>query len=334
LAAGLENFLARETDQANDPRAKQQQTGGLGHTGQIIGKEITPTGDTGDGQNSRVLTAGGVTAGGSATSTAEIFNPITNSWSPIGVGMNEARSGATAALLQDGRVLIAGGQNGTTISSTVEIFDPSLATFNAAGMMSSPHTQHAMALLHDGRVVIVGGFNGSAPLASTDVLGPVAGTVSTGPALVTARYGHTATTLLNGAVVVIGGNNGNADPAQMDATATELVDFTAATPAFATLATNLATPREGHIALLLPNNNGVLIIGGTSGGTAIASAELFTVQDSAQGAWTYGFAPTGAMTTARSAWLAQQTRSTCLARRCSATALSPWRAEWMQTVTR
>src|SRR4029077_20005484 len=59
--------------------------------------------------------------------------------------------------------------------------------------------------------------------------------------------------------------------------------------------------REGHLAVLLPNNNNILIIGGTSAGTTIASAELFTPQESPQGVWTYGFGATGAMTAARSA---------------------------------
>ena len=249
-------------------------------------------------QDGRVLVAGGLTTGGVATNTAEIFDPVANSWTSVALGMTEARSGATAAVLQDGRVLVAGGQNGTAISSTLEIFDPVASAFSAAGMMSSPRSQHAMAVLQDGRVLIVGGNNGTAPVASTSIFDPVAGTVSAGPALNMARYGHSATTLLNGMVVVIGGNNGNAVPAQMDVTPAELFDPT--TGKFSTLATNLTTPREGHLAILLPNNNSVLIAGGTSAGTAVASAELFTPQESAQGVWTYGFGPTGAMTTARS----------------------------------
>jgi hypothetical protein len=251
-------------------------------------------------QDGRVLVGGGITTGGSTTSTAEIFNPVANSWSSAGLGMMEARAGATAALLQDGRVVIAGGHNGSVISSTIEIFDPVAGTFSAAGTLSSPRSQHAMTVLLDGRVLIVGGNNGTAPVASTDVFDPVAGTVSAGPVLNTARYGHSATTLLNGIVAVIGGNNGNANSAQMDVTPAETVDFTAATPAFAQLAVNLATPREGHLAILLPNNNSILIVGGTSAGATVTSTELFTPQDSSAGAWTYGFGPTGGMTTARS----------------------------------
>src|SRR5579863_8865579 len=241
-------------------------------------------------QDGRVLVAGGVTAGGSATSTAEIFDPVANSWTSAGVGMTEARSGATAALLQDGRVLIAGGQNGTASSSTIETFDPNTSTFKAAGMMSSPRTEHAMTVLQDGRVLIVGGSNGTAPVASTDIFDPVAGTIGAGPVLSVARFGHSVTTLLNGVVVVIGGNNGNANSQQADVTPTETFDPSAASPAFTTLTAALATPREGHLAILLPNNNSILIVDGTSGGAAVSSPELFSPQESAQGVWTYSFA--------------------------------------------
>ena len=250
-------------------------------------------------QDGRVLVAGGTISGGASTNSAEIYDPVANSWTNVVGGMVEARAGAMSAVLQDGRVLIAGGQNGTAISSTIEIFDPSLGAFTPAGMMASPRTRHAMTVLTDGRVLIVGGNNGTAPVDSTDIFDPVAGVVSAGPSLSVARFGHSATTLLNGQVVVIGGNNGNTNATQMDVTPAEVVDFTAPTPAFTPLAINLATPREGHQAFLLPNNNNVLIVGGTSAGASIASAELFTAQESPQGVWTFGFGSTGSMATAR-----------------------------------
>src|ERR1700688_3204648 len=86
----------------------------------------------------------------------------------------------------------------------------------------------------------------------------------------------------------------------MDVTPAELFDPAAATPAFITLASNLTTPREGHLAFLLPNNNNVLIVGGTSADATVASAELFTPQESPQGVWTYVFGSTGSMKAARS----------------------------------
>ncbi len=59
-------------------------------------------------QDGRVLVAGGTVAGGGATNAAEIYDPIANAWTSL-AGGSETRSGATAALLQDQRVFIAGG---------------------------------------------------------------------------------------------------------------------------------------------------------------------------------------------------------------------------------
>ena len=64
----------------------------------------------------------------------------------------------------------------------------------------------------------------------------------------------------------------------------------------------LSVPRAGHTALLLPNNNSVLIAGGRSNGAAVTAADLF-VPPIFPDPYTYGVgksAATGAMTTARS----------------------------------
>jgi hypothetical protein len=200
--------------------------------------------------------------------------------------MVEARSNATATVLQDGRVLIAGGDRSGVASSTIEIFDPVALTFSFAGALASPRTDHAMARLSDGRVFIAGGSNGSAALNSTDIYDPVAGSVNAGPALSVLRMGHSATTMLDGRVLIAGGNNGTADLASA-----EIFDPVAET--ITAVASSLSTARQGHLAFLLPNNNTVLIAGGTSAGVPLASAEVFTP-------WLGTFAPTGSLTVARS----------------------------------
>jgi trimeric autotransporter adhesin len=246
-------------------------------------------------QGGRVLVAGGTVAGGGATNAAETYDPIADSWSSLAGGMTEARSGARAALLQDGRVVIAGGQSSGVASSTIEIFDPTSGAFTFAGALSSPRTQHAMAILADGRVMVIGGSNGSAPVASTDIYDPVAATVTPGPSLGVARYGHSATTLLDGRVLVTGGGNIITNPdgstTPMDLATAEIFD--PATGAFTMAASSLATARQGHLAFLLPHNNNVLIVGGTSAGIAVASSELFTP-------WQGTFSSTGSLSNARS----------------------------------
>ena len=61
--------------------------------------------------------------------SAEIFNPAANSWTEIAV-MNVARSGHTASLLPDGRVLVTGGSAEAPRSS--EIYDPARGTWTPA----------------------------------------------------------------------------------------------------------------------------------------------------------------------------------------------------------
>jgi YDG domain/MBG domain (YGX type)/Kelch motif/Galactose oxidase, central domain len=266
-------------------------------------------------QDGRVLVGGGTSTGrAGATNAAEIYDPTGNTWTQISP-MTQARSSATATLLQDGRVLIAGGDNSGTPNNTVEIFDPASDTFSFAGTMSTSRTKHAMAVLQDGRVLIVGGFDGTNPVASSDIFDPASDSVSAGPSLTTARYAHSATTLLNGDVAIIGGAGSNGNGGTTDLASIEI--FNASTATFTSAGGTLATAREGHQAFLLPNNNNVLITGGTSAGTALASSELLTPQVStSSGTWSYNVAATGAMTTARagaSGWVDQLNGPTSVA---------------------
>jgi len=217
----------------------------------------------------RVLVAGGATSGGEVTSAAEIYDPATNSWAAIAGGMVEARAGHTATLLKDGRVLFAGGEGSSGIvSSTAEFFDPATGSFALAGVLSSPRKSHAAGLLSDGRVILVGGSVGSSVLASSDIYDPVTSSISTGPSLGTPRAGHSATTLLDGRLFVFGGNNGSTDLASAEILASP-------SGTFAPIASAAAIPRQRHLALLLPHNNSVLIVGGTSASATPSSVELF-----------------------------------------------------------
>ena len=67
--------------------------------------------------------------------------------------MATARLLHTATLLQDGRVLIAGGADASdALVSSAEIYDPVKQTFIPAGNMTAGRASHTATLLPDGRV--------------------------------------------------------------------------------------------------------------------------------------------------------------------------------------
>ena len=90
-------------------------------------------------RDGRVLIAGGRNfdnpnaPGAKVHDSAEIFDPKTNTFTPTG-SMKVPRNMFMAILLDDGRVLIAGGGNnaggaGSMAYDTAELYDPATGTF-------------------------------------------------------------------------------------------------------------------------------------------------------------------------------------------------------------
>jgi len=117
---------------------------------------------------------------GSATSSQPTPTPNSNA-SPkpppplafVATGsMHTARSGATATLLKNGKVLIVGGaqDHGGAVSvyASAELYDPATGKFSTTGSMSSARSYATAALLSDGRVLVTGG-EGCSDRRSCDV---------------------------------------------------------------------------------------------------------------------------------------------------------------------
>lgn len=230
----------------------------------------------------RVLVFGGTTSpdgnNAAATNAVQVFSD--GSWSDLGAVMLDARSGHSATLLEDGRILLAGGENSSGPLASLEIYDPASASFSAAGTLSGARASHGAARLPGGSVLMIGGSDGTNPLASSEIYDPESGSSVPGPSLSAPRSGLSATRLLDGKVLIAGGNNGEADLAS-----TLIYD---AADGSMNAGADLSAPRSGHSAALLPNNNSVLI----SGGSGSASAELYIP-------WTGSVSPTGSMASAR-----------------------------------
>ena len=128
----------------------------------------------------RVLIAGGYDPVGATTlQTAEIFNPQTNTFSSTGSLMVTKLSGAAAASLGDGRVLIAGGYDGANESKGGMTYDPKTNTFSTVNStMSKTASLNAAASLPDGEAMVVGGQNPGGDLKTAALFNPSSNTFS------------------------------------------------------------------------------------------------------------------------------------------------------------
>jgi Putative Ig domain/Galactose oxidase, central domain len=110
----------------------------------------------------KVLVTGGlVDNSGTATATAEVFDPTTQLFTATKANMGTARAFQTATVLGDGTVLVTGGDPpGAVVLATAELYNPNSQIFTPTGSMGTARTSHTATLLNDGRVLITGGTNG------------------------------------------------------------------------------------------------------------------------------------------------------------------------------
>jgi len=140
--------------------------------------------------------------------TAEIFDPVTSSFSSLG-RMHSNHNLATR--LADGRVLLTGGQDAEgRILRSAEIFGPVSGKFEPTGNMAVARVKHAAALLEDGRVLILGGSDRrgyDARFGSTEIYDPQTGRFTPGPDMRSPRhkFRDAVAVLPSGAVLVAGG---------------------------------------------------------------------------------------------------------------------------------
>jgi hypothetical protein len=243
-------------------------TGAFSSTGSLATACLYPTATLLN--NGMVLIAGGLRFGfrGSvALANAELYNPATGNFTSTG-SLNTARRSATATLLNNGKVLIAGGFSGTALA-TAEIYDPATGSFTVTGSLNTARQSHSAILLNNGQVLIAGGLgtNGN-PLASAELYNPATGSFTLTGSLNTARDAHTATLLNNGTVLIAGGLDVNGNTLA----SLELYGPTAGT---FTSAGSLNTARSSFTATLL--DSGVVLMAGGEGSNAnaLASAELY-----------------------------------------------------------
>jgi hypothetical protein len=273
--------------------------------------------------NGQVLVCGGVNNATPGVSTVlnscELYDPFFGTWTATRP-MATVRRGHTATLLSSGKVLVAGGYDGTvatTALKTTEIYDPGSRSWSAGTPLIEARTGHTATLLNSGKVLIAGGAVSSGKGTVVELFDPstLTGIMTATGSLNVARQQHTATLLPNGQVLIAGRNDSEGAPRNtngdlVDSTTTEIYDDVAGTWSLGPV---MNVGRKAHAATLLNPTYStattantvvskfqVLITGG-SGNLASSKAEILTrTVTIATAAVTTGGVTTPAVTT--TAW--------------------------------
>ncbi|HEY8074065.1 MAG TPA: hypothetical protein VIF62_08150 [Labilithrix sp.] len=225
-----------------------------------------------------VLVAGGWNAMQGSLLTAEIYDPVSRTFSSTGPMSSLHLWSAWFTgwpVLADGRVLVAGGLTSTGMSSVAEIFDPATKTFTPTGPLPAPVLSEDAVVLADGSALYVGGYDdaitNSATLPAWQYFGngttnvarfdPGAGTfTATGP-LSQAMHFACVVALPSGHAVVLGGHQ------YEGALELDVDDYDPVTKAFAVVGA-LPAGTDCNFAVLLPS--GKILATGSDGSGTIA----------------------------------------------------------------
>lgn len=236
-------------------------------------------------KDGRVLVTGGVGIQSQSLQSvveksAEIYDPQTGKWDLV-EPMSNARYHHGSTLMQNGRVLVTGGNNPgphCLVTATTEEFDPQTGRWKNLNPMSTPRKLHGALMLTDGSMIVVGGITlpvSGVPVAcnsftsSAEIFDPAIKRWKNIGSLTVARNPTWASILLNnGSVMVAGGF----DKEQIFATA-EIYDPVSG-------AWSLVTPmhqkRRAHTLTLLADGR-VLTAGGDNPDGIQATSELFYI---------------------------------------------------------
>jgi hypothetical protein len=197
-------------------------------------------------------------------SSAELFDPTTETFSSTGSMAQPRGSGVSATLLPDGRVLVLGG--GPEVGTSAELYDPVTGTFALTGPTTVARGGFFTAtLLSDERVLIAGGLvppvtgfpARTERTATAEVYDPATGRFSAVGPMAAPRYLHAASILADGTVLIVGGAH-ELPPSSLATAASDAEIFDPATGTFRVTG-SLLRPRLMPLAVAVEDR--VLVLG-------------------------------------------------------------------------
>lgn len=251
--------------------AAQPQSGAWAPTGSLIASRNYFTATL--LKSGKVLVVGGLEVDAqqkpkARSASAELYDPATGKWATTGA-LAIARSGHSATLLENGKVLVVGGAQGDPNQpnprlASAELYDPATGKWANTGALTTARSSHTATLLETGKVLVTGGLRGeemgqdkASLLAEAEIYDPATGKWSSTSPLPSARSGHTATLLDSGRVLVVGGSQDLRTSGELYASAAV---YDPATGKWTT-ASGSGGRRSGHTATLLKSGK-VLVVGG------------------------------------------------------------------------
>ncbi len=196
--------------------------------------------------------------------------------------LKEARANHTATLLQDGRVLVVGGEQIATRTPTasIEVWDPKTGQFTKLADLPSPIVGHSATLLADGRVLIAGSGNytengvpsGEAVSDAAYLFDPKTNAATPTGSMKHKRSHHFAVALGDGKVLVGGGADAVPGPIAPALASVEIFD--PQTGQFTDEATMIEA-REQAQALALDGDRVLVVSGINTKKGSLGSTEIY-----------------------------------------------------------
>jgi len=155
----------------------------------------------------RMYVIGGMGTGATLSSSTDVFDPATNSWTSV-APMPTPRATAASAIA-DGWIYVIGGRSGAGVLGTVERYNPKTDSWASCSDMPTPRWCHR-AVAWGGKILVLGGISGTGnartALDLVEAYNPATDTWTKGSAMPQARHSFGAR-IVGNRLFIVGGKS-------------------------------------------------------------------------------------------------------------------------------